>query len=143
MTEYNKLVNGEVVPMTEQEIAERQAEEAQARDNALNGYLPQYRFKREVGGVLYLGKTIQTDRETRANWIGILINAQANANYTVAWKTSDGSFAEYDASEAIGAALAVSDHVQKCFDAEAEMAGQTFLSQTDVETAFENYYSGE
>ena len=138
-----KLVNGELVALTQDEINERQADEGLYQASKVAKHIIDYRYQREVGGVSYLGKTIQTDRESRANWIGMLINAQSNANYTVAWKTSDGSFAEYDASEAIGAALAVSAHVQKCFDAEAEMAGQTFLSQTDVETAFENYYSGE
>lgn len=138
-----KLVNGELVDLTQDEINERQTEAGLYQADKVAKHIIDYRYKREVGGVYYLGKTIQTDRESRANWIGVLINAQANPNYTVAWKTSDGSFAEYDANEAIGAALAVSAHVQKCFDAEAKMAGQTFLSQTDVETAFENYYSGE
>jgi hypothetical protein len=50
---YNKLVNGEVVPMTAQEIAERQAEEAawlaekpekewQARMAATDAKIPRY-----------------------------------------------------------------------------------------------------
>lgn len=143
MTAYNKLVNGEVIPMTEAEIAERQAEETQAQENTLNGYLPQYRFKREVGGVSYLGKTIQTDRETRANWIGILINAQSNPAYTVTWKTSDGSFAHYSANEAIGAALKVSDHVQKCFDAESQLENESFNNKNQIEAAFEQAYLGE
>lgn len=138
-----KLVNGELVDLTQDEINERQSEDGLYQAAKVAKHVIDYRYQREVGGVSYLGKTIQTDRESRANWIGILINAQANAAYTVAWKTSDGSFSKYDANEAIGAALAVSDHVKKCFDAEEKMSGQTFLSETDVETAFENYYLGE
>lgn len=138
-----KLVNGELVDLTQDEINERQADESFYQAAKVAKHITDYRYQREVAGVSYLGKTIQTDRESRANWIGILINSQANPAYTVAWKTSDGSFAHYDANEAIGAALAVSDHVKKCFDAEEKMTGQTFLSQEDVETAFENHYLGE
>lgn len=138
-----KLVNGELVDLSQDEINERQADESFYQAAKVAKHITDYRYQREVAGVSYLGKTIQTDRESRANWIGVLINAQANPAYTVAWKTSDGSFAHYDANEAIGAALAVSDHVKKCFDAEEKMTGQTFLSQEDVETAFENHYLGE
>ena len=138
-----KLVNGELVDLSQDEINERQADDSLYQEAKVAKHITDYRYQREVAGVSYLGKTIQTDRESRANWIGILINAQANPAYTVAWKTSDGSFAHYDANEAIGAALAVSDHVKKCFDAEEKMTGQTFLSQEDVETAFENHYLGE
>lgn len=135
-----KLVNGELIDLTQDEINERQTDEGLYQTAKVAKHIIDYRYQREVGGVSYLGKTIQTDRESRANWIGILINAQANPNYTVAWKTSDGSFAEYDANEAIGAALAVSAHVQKCFDAEAEMAGQTFADVRSVEDAFDSLY---
>lgn len=77
--------------------------------------LSAHRFAVENGGVVYGDKLIQTDRETRANWLGILLQAQQNPAYTVEWKTSDGSFVKYDAAGAIGAALAVSNFVQKCF----------------------------
>lgn len=140
---YTKLVNGEPVPMTAQEIAIRQAEEAAWHASQLAKYIPEYRYKREVGGVEYLGKMIQTDRETRANWIGILINAQSNPAYTVRWKTIDGSFVEYDSIQAQSAALAVSSHVQKCFDAEDAIKGQSFETYEQIEAAFEAAYSGE
>jgi hypothetical protein len=106
-------------------------------------YLPAYRYKREVGGVSYLGKTIQTDRETRANWIGILINAQSDPAYTTPWKTADGSFVTYNAAEAIGAALAVSGHVQKCFLAEETVAESlsSYTTEAQIEEAFEEAYN--
>lgn len=140
MTEYNKLVNGEVIPMTPEEISFRQAEEAAHIEKLVRNHILQFRYQREVGGVPYLGKTIQTDRETRANWIGILINAQSDPNYTVTWKTMDGSFAVYNAAEAVDAALTVSGHVQKCFDAESAISGQTFESIEAVEAAFNEAY---
>lgn len=99
-----------------------------------------YRYEREVGGVPYLGKTIQTDRETRANWIGILINAQSNPAYTVTWKTIDG-FVTYNAQEAIGAALAVSNHVQKCFDAESAVLAFNPGTEAEIIQKFEAAYN--
>jgi len=106
--------------------------------------LTAYRYEKEVSGVSYLGKTIQTDRETRANWIGILINAQANPSYTTPWKTSDGSFVTYDSTQAIGAALAASEHVQKCFAAEqivSENLGN-YTTAEQIKTAFNKAYGG-
>jgi len=138
-----KLVNGELIDLTPDEIAARQAEEALNNANQLAKVLPAYRYEREVGGVTYLGKTIQTDRETRANWIGILINAQSNPSYTTPWKTLDGSFVAYDANQAIGAALAVSGHVQKCFLAE-EIVSQNIGNYTTAEqikAAFDGAYN--
>lgn len=99
-------------------VRSRTQAEIDELNDLLISQLAGIRYDKEVGGVDYLGKAIQTDRETRANWIGILISAQGDANYTVKWKTIDNSFVEYDANQAIGAALTVSGHVQKCFAAE-------------------------
>lgn len=106
--------------------------------------LAAYRFEKEVGGVSYLGKTIQTDRETRANWIGILINAQGNPSYTTPWKTADGSFVTYDATQSIGAALAVSGHVQNCFLAEEAVTQdlENYTTAEQIKTAFDTAYGG-
>ncbi len=137
-----KNVSGLRYLLTQEEIEAREQEVSANQAATVAAHLPQYRFKREVGGVEYLGKTIQTDRETRANWIGILINAQSNPSYTVTWKTSDNSFAVYNAQEAIGAGLTVSGHVQKCFDAEAAIEGNTYNTIAEVEAAFESAYEG-
>lgn len=108
-------------------------------DNSdLPGRLAAHRFSREVAGVPYRGKTIQTDRETRANWIGILISAQSTPSYSVVWKTMDGSFDTYSAAQAVGAALTVSAYVQKCFAVEAVLTASIdngYLTTEDQVTA--------
>lgn len=105
--------------------------------------LSDYRYLIEVGGVQYLGKIIQTDRETRANWIGILIQAQSNPDYTVDWKTSDGSFVTYSANQSIQAALTVSAHVQKSFDAEKSVALvlDQYDSTAQIKSAFDSTFN--
>lgn len=114
-------------------------------DDGVSGVqtLAAYRYEKEVGGVSYLGKTIQTDRETRANWIGILINAQGNASYTTPWKTADGSFVTYNAEQAIGAALTVSVHVQNCFLAEEAVTQdlENYTTAEQIKTAFDEAYN--
>ena len=136
----NKLVNGVLVPLTPQDIAARQVEEQQFHRTSIKKALDQYRWEKEVGGIEYLGKRIQTDRETRANWIGVLINAQNDPNYTVTWKTMDG-FTTYNAQEAIGAALTASAHVQKCFKAEASIDPENYNSISDLKLAFDEAYN--
>lgn len=100
--------------------------------------LSSQRYAVEVGGVNYLGKKIQTDRQTRANWIAILIEAQSNPAYAVTWKTMDDSFAEYNAQQCIEAALTVSAHVQKCFVAEAQVSEtiNNYNTGDAIKTAF-------
>lgn len=44
MSEYNKLINGEIVPMTAEEIAARQAEEKEYLEN-LTEYKLKYKYK--------------------------------------------------------------------------------------------------
>lgn len=84
------------------------------------GLLAEHRYEVECGGTEFLTKRIQTDRESRSNWLGILMQAQMDPNYTVEWKAADGSFVLYNAQQAMGAAFAVSNHVKKCFKAENE-----------------------
>jgi len=128
--------------LTQEEIAQKQVDEAASIEQKLSAVLPDYRYQRENGGVIYMGKHIQTDRETRANWIGILINAQANPNYQVLWKTMDNSFVTYTAQQAIGAALTASAHVQKCFMAEAAVNYEQFETEQQIKDAFETAYQG-
>lgn len=134
MTEYNKLVNGEIVPMTAQEIAERQAEEAAANSARLEAHLPAYRYKRENEGITVSGVTIPTDIATRTNLLGA-----KGLNTSIKWKTASG-FVLLSAEQISAIATAVGQHVQKCFDAESEVDASQYTTTEQIEAAFDAAY---
>ena len=115
-------------------------DDVQKRLDDLLPYLAGYRYGIETGGITFNSVSIKTDRESRANLIAARILAKEDVNYTVKWKTENG-FAELDAAAVLAVAQAVSDHVQKCFDVEADVAAQIeagTLTDTDaVKAAFD------
>lgn len=132
-----KLVNGELVDLTPQEIAARQAEEAANNTTALAAHLPAYRYQKENGGITVGGVTIQTDIATRTNLLG----AKA-LNTSIKWKTPNG-FVTLTAQQISDIANAVGLHVQKCFDAEATVLEDiaNYTTKQEIEDAFDTAYS--
>lgn len=131
-----KLVNGELVDLTLEEIAARQAEEAATKTAAIANHLPAYRWQVENGGITINGVTVQTDANSRANILGA-----KELGISIKWKTPDG-FVTLTAEQVAGIATAVGMHIQKCFEVEAALFGQTFESIEALETAFNEAMEG-
>lgn len=80
----------------------------------------QRRDRAIIAGTEVNGLRIPTDDLTQTRVIGAALAAQMDPAYKLQWKV-DGKFIPLDARQVIGIALAVRDHVQKCFDREAEL----------------------
>lgn len=94
-------------PLSELKAAKK-AEIAQARYNA------------EIAGVTINGVSIKTDRESQGLITGAALQALQDPTYTCNWKTENG-FVMLMAEQIQGVAVAVRQHVQACFDREAEL----------------------
>lgn len=129
------------IDLTPEETAVRQAEEAAFLARRITDALPAYRYEIENVGLDMGSILIQTDQFTRTNLIGARIRATEDPTYSVKWKTTAG-FVTLDAATIIAVADAVAAHVQKCFDAEAAITGQTFESIDAMKAAFDEAYEG-
>lgn len=125
-----KMVNGQLVDLTPEEIVARQADEAATQNAAIVDHLPAYRWQKETGGIALNGVTVQTDVQSRTNMLG----AKA-LGIGIKWKTPSG-FVDLSAEQVAAIAEAVGLHVQKCFAAEAALSGQSFESIAALEAAF-------
>lgn len=79
------------------------------------------RYRVETGGKTIMGATFRTDRESQ----GLISGAAALTKITgqsIKWKTPAG-FIEATAGQIEQVAIAVGNHVQACFAAEAEIIG--------------------
>lgn len=119
---FNNLFDGKgnviesvEIPYTQEEIA---------------AHLANYRWQVESGGMTINGVTVQTDANSRANILGA-----KELGISIQWKTPDG-FVTLTAEQVAGIATAVGMHIQKCFEVEAALSGQTFESIEALETAF-------
>lgn len=137
MTTYNKMVNGEEVPMTDAEILQRQAEEAAFAREQLAAFLPAYRYQRENAGITVGGVLVQTDLGSRTN----LLEAKGLGT-SIKWKTPNG-FVTLRAEQIAAIASAVGAHRQKCFDAEAVVEANIseYATTQEIQEAFDNAYS--
>jgi hypothetical protein len=92
------------------------------------------RYKAEIDGITVSDMGIQTDRESRALITGAALAATIDSTYTCQWKTAAG-FVTLDATTILSVAQAVRQHVQECFDREAELAAAVDAATTvaDIE----------
>jgi hypothetical protein len=134
---YNKLVNGVVVAMTQEEITARQAEEAAWASAKLAAVLPAYRYEQENAGITLNGVTILTDLGTRTNLLGAKELATS-----ISWKTPNG-FVVLTAQQVSDIATAVGVHVQKCFSAEATVQANigNYTTEQQIKDAFDAAYA--
>lgn len=95
----------------------------------------------EVGGTLIAGVHVYTDPESQAKLHAARTAAKEDANYTVKWKTSVGTFATLDATQIIALADGVRAHVQNCFAAEEAVAAKidnnTYATYAQIDSASE------
>ena len=74
------------------------------------------RYNAEIAGV----NGIRTDRESQSLITGAALKAMQDPDYTCNWKGIDG-FVTLNATQIIAIADVVRQHVQSCFDHEAEL----------------------
>lgn len=86
--------------------------------------LADIRWQKEVGGFVFNGFTFASDDRAQLKYVGILMAAQIDPNYSVNFKTNDGTFVLLDRMGAIGLAMAARTHVQSCFDKEDNLKSQ-------------------
>jgi hypothetical protein len=92
------------------------------------------RFEAETSGI----DGIKTDRESQALITGAALKAMQDNTYTCKWKGIDG-FVELTAPQIIAVADAVRQHVQSCFDREAELCGLIDKAESPEELAAISY----
>lgn len=78
------------------------------------------RYQAEVSGITLDGLPIETDDRSKLLINGAASRAARDSNYTLKWKTFEG-FVDLPAAQVLIMADAVSDHVQDCFNREAEL----------------------
>lgn len=78
------------------------------------------RYQAEIGGIELQGLPIATDDRSKTLINGSALKALRNSAYTLRWKTEEG-FIDLPVDQVLVMADAVADHVQACFDREAEL----------------------
>jgi len=86
----------------------------------LIAYAANRRWQVETGGITVGGALIDTSRESQAMITGAYNYAQVRPDKLIKFKAASG-WVELDAATVAAIATAVGDHVQACFDAEAEV----------------------
>ena len=86
------------------------------------------RYNEEIAGI----NGIRTDRESQGLITGAALKAIQDSTYTCKWKGIDG-FVELTAPQIIAIADAVRQHVQGCFDHEAELLPLIEAATTEAE----------
>jgi len=90
--------------------------------------IAQARYNAEIAGV----NGIRTARESQALITGAALKAKQDSEYSCRWKGIDG-FVELTAPQIIAVADLVRQHVQSCFDHEAELLPLIEAATTQAE----------
>lgn len=110
----------------------------------LSEALASHRYDKEEGGIGIGELFIQTKRSSRADILGARIEATADNNYTLDWKTDTG-FITLDAASIIQASSVVSAHVRQCFIIEKEVLAlidnETLTTVQQVTDKFDELYA--
>lgn len=108
----------------------------------LKSYLATARYNKEVGGTLWNGYPVATDRESQSKIIGVIvsINAGLRADPSI-WKFKDGVFRSVTNAEFIALAGTVAAFIQGCFDLEAstleEIENNNITTTAQIDAIFE------
>lgn len=104
--------------------------------------LAERRWQAETGGAVVAGIPVATDVRSQSVITGASVAAMLDENYSVQWKTSAG-FVTLNREMVIGLAQGVRQHVQACFDREAELVEAieaatttTALAEIDINTGW-------
>jgi hypothetical protein len=98
--------------------------------------LADYRWQREVAGVMIGGAPIATDRESQAKLTSAYVLAVANPTFSLRWKVALGQFVTLDAATIVIIGDAVGAYVRACFDREDVLTTE-ILTAVDAEALAE------
>lgn len=115
--------------------AELETAYAEFFKDRLREELANKRYEVEVGGVLFNGLPIKTDRSSQMLLNGALNYVGKKPSSTIRWKTGNGVFVSLNAAQIEAAAVAVGDHVQACFAREGEISAAIDTATTEAEIA--------
>ncbi|WP_256805445.1 DUF4376 domain-containing protein [Pseudomonas kurunegalensis] len=110
------VVKRQQVNMTATEKAERDA----ALAAEWLSLIAARRYQAETAGIELQGMQVATDDRSKLLINGAALRASREPGYTLRWKTGDG-FIDLSGAQVLAMADAVADHVQRCFDREAEL----------------------
>ena len=91
------------------------------------------RYNAEIAGITFNGITIKTDRETRFAMVEAYLQTYFNPDYTLNWKTGDNTFILLSADQIMTIETVIRQHVQSCFDHEAELISLIEMSTNEIE----------
>jgi hypothetical protein len=114
-----------LVPLTPEEEAAYAASLVPTTDE-LKAYAQQKRASLANGSTTIplgtgLNIPVWTDAESRGSILGLVVAIQSLPDLTTPWKGSDGAFYTLAAAEIQALAMGMMQHVQKCFQAEAQV----------------------
>lgn len=84
--------------------------------------LADFRWQKEVGGIVINGMIIETTDRSKTLVTGALMLAQSNPAATFQFKTTDNQYVEVDAAGMVAIYQAIGAHVQSCFAKEQVIA---------------------
>lgn len=82
------------------------------------------RWARQTGGITAAGVPVRTDDRTRTEIALARADAALTEGWSTQWKLADGRFVTIDRAAVTAIGAAVSDHMRRCFAAEAHVVGQ-------------------
>jgi len=115
----------------------------------LKPLLAEYRWQKEVGGVIISELNVPTDDRSKLLINGAYNKAIEENNPTAekSFKIAPGTFIQLTNAQIIAIALAVADHVQKCFTSESVVNSliddEEVTTEQEVYDAFDAAYNSE
>jgi len=108
----------------------------------LSGYAAQKRYEKEIGGTIWNGWPVHTDRESQSKIIAERLAIEAGERTDPdGWKFADGQFRMVSNEDFMALASAVRQHVRDCFALEAVVIAQieagTITEYSQIDAAFD------
>ncbi len=98
--------------------------------------LAAFRYQKEIGGVLFNGMTVPTDRQSQSMLTGAYNAMQIDPTRIINWKTNMG-YLQLDAATITMLSSVVANHIQSCFTREMELAAAIEIDvNTDITTGW-------
>lgn len=115
-------------------------------EEVLFSHLASYRYQKEVGGIVLGGLPVRTDDRSKTLLSGKYSKALQENDPTKLNKVKlTSGFIDLTNQQLIDVFIAVADHVQKCFDAEASVFtlidNNTLTTEEAIEDAFDSAYA--
>lgn len=138
-----KVVNGEILELTPDEIAFREADIARGKAKDMGKYLDKYHDNRLNGGVTIGGFFIKSNETSRGLINGAVTRAiiDNDLNKSYDFFAPDGSVVPLTNAQFMSIGLGLAKHAQDCLYARASISGQTFNSIEELEQAYEAAYA--